>query len=220
MCEWQLDSHEARVLGVLIEKCFSTPESYPLTLNSITLACNQKSSRNPTMSLSEEEVSATLDLLRSRRLVEHVITSNLGSSKFGYDLKGIAEFTTPELAILCVMLLRGPQTLGQIRSRTERIYYFTDLAGVRANIEKLTNHEKGPFVIRLEREPGHKEARYTHLFSAQSEPAGEEVETRAIPGDGISRIEERLDLVEEDIRWIKQQLTTVLTHGGPERGGA
>ncbi len=210
MAEYQFDSIETRVLGALIEKRFLTPEQYPLTLNSLVLACNQKSSRSPVMSLSEDEVTVALDGLRSRNIVGHVMSSRLGSSKYQHVPGSIANFETRELAILCVLFLRGPQTLGEIRSRTERIYSFSDLAEVSDVIEKLATHENGPFVERLAREPGRKERRFCHLFSDHHDiPSIADVAQGEPAGRGI-HLEARVDLLEKEILEIKQQLQTVI----------
>jgi uncharacterized protein len=208
--EYRFDSTEARVLGALIEKRFLTPEYYPLTLNSLVLACNQKSSRSPVMSLSEDEVVAALDSLRRMSIVGHVITSRLGSSKYQYEPGSIGEFDVRELAILCVLLLRGPQTLGEIRSRTERIYSFSDLGEVSEVIEKLVTHVNGPFTEQLPREPGRKERRYCHLLSDPPDiPSSPETSKRA-PMDASPNLAGRVDFLEQEIIELKRQLNLVL----------
>ena len=210
MIEYRFNSIETRVLGVLIEKRFLTPEYYPLTLNSIIHACNQKSSRDPVMSLTEEEVTVALDGLQEKNIVGHVITSRLGSSKYQYEQGSIAEFEIREFAVLCVLLLRGPQTLGQIRSRSDRIYHFSGLAEVSGVIEKLAKHENGPFAVRLEREPGRKEHRYAHLLSDSPVISSAKDVIQSEPEERVSHLEGRLDLLERDVLEIKQQLQLVL----------
>ena len=195
---------------MLIEKRFLTPEYYPLTLNSIINACNQKSSRDPVMSLTEEEVTAALDGLQEKNIVGHVITSRLGSSKYQYEQGSIAEFEIREFAILCVLLLRGPQTLGQIRSRTERIYNFSDLAEVREVIEKLANHQNGSFITRLEREPGRKEHRYAHLLSDSPVISSAKEVIQSEPEETVPHLESRIDRLERDVLEMKQQLQLLL----------
>ena len=162
------------------------------------------------MSLSEDEVVAALDSLRRMSIVGHVITSRLGSSKYQYEPGSIGKFDVRELAILCVLLLRGPQTLGEIRSRTERIYSFSDLGEVSEVIEKLVTHVNGPFTEQLPREPGRKERRYCHLLSDPPDiPSSPETSKRA-PMDASPNLAGRVDFLEQEIIELKRQLNLVL----------
>lgn len=163
-----LDAIEARVIGSLMEKSLVTPDQYPLSLNALVAACNQKSSRDPVMALGEADVQRTVDALQKRYLVRE--QSGFGSRvpKYHYrlfnDEIGDFRFSRPEQAVMCLLLLRGPQTPGELRSRAGRLFEFADVTDVESTLEALTAYEQGPFVVRLPREPGRREARYAHLF--------------------------------------------------------
>jgi hypothetical protein len=159
-----LTPDEARVLGSLIEKELTTPESYPLSINSLALACNQKSNREPVMSLAEGEVQRALDALRSKQLAWQRSVAGARVLKYEHNIGGKWAFGPDEIAVLCVLLLRGPQTAGEIRGRTGRMHEFPSLPDVEATLEKLMVREDGPFVCKLPRVPGHKECRYAHLL--------------------------------------------------------
>ena len=165
----ELSAHEARVIGCLIEKQITTPEQYPLSLNALTNACNQKSNRDPVLELAEAEVQALIDALSRKHLV--LERAGFGSRVPKYQQRfcntefSMFQFTPQERAILCELLLRGPQTPGELRSRAARMAEFTDAAQVEAALEALAAREGGPMVVRLAREPGRREARYAHLFS-------------------------------------------------------
>lgn len=154
---------EARILGCLVEKEITTPEYYPLSLNALLHACNQKSNRDPLMNLEENEVRGAL-----RALGEQVLVRSAGGdsrvAKYEHRLADTFNFTRPETAILCELLLRGPQTPGELRSRAERMHLFEDLSVVLTTLRRLMEHEP-PLVALLPRQPGMKEARYAHLLS-------------------------------------------------------
>lgn len=158
-----LTNVEARVLGCLVEKEITTPEYYPLSLNALLHACNQKSNRDPLMNLDENEVRGAL-----RALGEQVLVRSAGGdsrvAKYEHRLADTFNFTRPETAILCELLLRGPQTPGELRSRAERMHLFEDLSVVLTTLRRLMEHEP-PLVALLPRQPGMKEARYAHLLS-------------------------------------------------------
>lgn len=166
----QLNPIEVRILGALIEKETATPDYYPLTLNSLVNACNQKSSRDPVMDLDETQVENALDSLRNQRLVWQVKVQGSRVVKYEQNMKNIADFSKSELALLCVLMLRGPQTAGELRTRTTRLIEFHGLSAVEHSLQKLIDHEKGPFVLKMPREPGQKECRYAHLFCPIDEP--------------------------------------------------
>jgi uncharacterized protein YceH (UPF0502 family) len=170
-----LNAVEARVFGVLIEKQMATPDYYPMTLNALVNACNQKTNREPVMDLSSEEVEQALTRLRNNRWVWQVKTQGSRALKYEHNMVRITEFSDREAAIVCVLLLRGPQTAGELRSRTARLAVFHGVAAVEHSLQKLINHEKGPFVIRLDRRSGHKENRYAHLFSEVALPDDEDL---------------------------------------------
>jgi uncharacterized protein YceH (UPF0502 family) len=159
---------EARIIGCLIEKELTTPDQYPLSLSALTNACNQKSSRDPVLQLQEEAVREQLDELKKKHLVSD--RTGFGSRVAKYQHRfcntgfGALEFSSRELGILCVLLLRGPQTPGELRSRTQRLCQFSDVQEVESVLNELMKRQDGPFVARLAREPSRRESRYTHLF--------------------------------------------------------
>ncbi|HVY81077.1 MAG TPA: DUF480 domain-containing protein [Steroidobacteraceae bacterium] len=165
----ELSPLEARIIGCLIEKQITTPDQYPLSLNALVNACNQKSNRDPVLDVSESEVQATLDALSKKHLV--IERSGFGSRVPKYQHRfcntefGTLKFTPQELAIVCELLLRGPQTPGELRSRASRMAPFADMSEVESTLEALRTRDDGPFVARLAREPGRRESRYAHLFS-------------------------------------------------------
>lgn len=172
----ELTAQEARVIGALIEKSIATPDQYPLSINALTNACNQKSNRDPVMDLDELTVQGLLDSLAARALV--VDRSGPGDRvrKYRHLLCntefGSLKFSPPELAIICELLLRGAQTPGELRSRAARLCPFADLGAVQACLDGLMQREDGPFVAALEREPGRREVRYTQLFTRDAPAAG------------------------------------------------
>lgn len=172
-----LEPLEARVIGCLIEKSITTPDQYPLSLNALTLACNQKSNREPVLDLDDATVQRTVDALSRRHMIME--RSGFGSRVPKYQHLfcnteyGSLRFTPPELAIVCELLLRGPQTPGELRSRASRMAAFADVTDVETALESLASRSDGPFVVRLAREPGRRESRYAHRFGehAALEPA-------------------------------------------------
>src|SRR5512135_2764118 len=167
-----LTDTEVRVLGCLIEKELATPEYYPLTLNALTAACNQKSNRDPVMQLEETEVVRALDALRFKQLV--LLSSEGGRvPKYRHILTEKFRLSGAELALLCELMVRGPQTAGELRSRAERMHPFAGPAAVEEALEELLARNP-PLVTWLPRQPGRKEQRYAHLFAGVPEVAGEE----------------------------------------------
>ncbi len=170
-----LSAHEARVIGCLIEKQITTPEQYPLSLNALTNACNQKSNREPILELAEAEVQALVDALSRKHLV--LERSGFGSRVPKYQQRfcntefSLFQCAAQERAIVCELLLRGPQTPGELRSRGARMASFADVTEVEAALEALAQRDGGPMVMRLAREPGRREARYAHLFGGQTPAA-------------------------------------------------
>jgi uncharacterized protein YceH (UPF0502 family) len=208
---------EARVIGSLIEKQITTPEHYPLSLNALAAACNQKSNRDPVMSLDEAAVQETLDVLAKKRLVME--KSGFGSRVVKYQHRfcntqfSSLQLSDQELGIVCVLLLRGPQTPGELRTRTNRLCRFADVAEAEATLEQLTKREDGPLVVRLPREPGKRESRYAHLFSGEVEvlePVREASETASSPALQAQRLDELERLVAnlaEKIEQLEERLT-------------
>ncbi len=158
---------EARVLGSLIEKEITTPDYYPLSLNALISACNQKSNRNPVMDLDGEVIMRANDRLRNKKLVVQTYTEGSRVLKYAQNIGSMFNFSPRELGTLCVLLLRGPQTVGEIRSRTARLAKFNSLAEVGQTLQQLMDREDGPFVVKLARQVGRKENRYAHLFCGE-----------------------------------------------------
>ncbi len=155
---------EARVLGSLVEKDITTPDYYPLSLNALVNACNQKNNREPVMTLDEDAVREALSGLQSQRLAGPASGADSRVTKYEHRLQEVYNFTRGEIAVLCVLLLRGPQTPGELRGRTERMHRFEDLDQVQAALQRLMQREP-PLAALLPRQPGTKEARYAHLMS-------------------------------------------------------
>ena len=164
----QLNSAQARVLGALIEKEVTTPEYYPLSLNALINACNQRSNREPVMDLDEEDVRQALHGLEDLRLAGRARSTDGRVAKFEHWLGEAFNFSRAETALVCVLLLRGPQTPGELRGRTERLHRFEEIADVLAGLQKLMEREPG-MVVQLARQPGMKESRWAHLLSGPVE---------------------------------------------------
>ena len=161
-----LSFEEVRILGSLIEKENTTPEYYPLTINSLINACNQKSSRNPVVTFDESVVENTIQILRDKKLVSKITGPEIRVTKYQQIFTQHYQLTIQQTAVLCVLFLRGAQTIGEIKSRCYRIYEFKDLAETEETLETLMNIEDGPFVIKLPKDSG-RENRYTHLFCGE-----------------------------------------------------
>ena len=201
-----LDAIEVRVLGALLEKDLTTPEYYPLSLNALVNACNQKSNRDPAVSFDSETVEAAVDSLRSKGLALVTTGPGVRVPKYSHRLGETLNFGRRELAILCELMLRGPQTLGELRSRTERIHRFDDLSEVEAVLTRLAEREPDPLTMRLARQPGEKEARYAHLLSGEppAAPAPGVPEPAPRP-DRISVLEQNIQQLREDLAELKQK---------------
>lgn len=157
---------EVRVLASLVEKQLTTPEYYPLTLNALTAACNQKSNRDPVMSLGETEIQSAIDSLRDQSLVYLYYGTGTRTVKYKHMLPGVYELDEAGVAVMAVLMLRGPQTIGEIRERSGRMHEFADLNEVQETLDELARRDE-PLIVQLERQPGQKEARYAHLLSGE-----------------------------------------------------
>ncbi|MDH5547765.1 MAG: DUF480 domain-containing protein [Gammaproteobacteria bacterium] len=208
-----LSFEEARVIGVLIEKEKTTPDVYPMSLNGLTTACNQKSNREPVVNFSETQVQQILDGLIARRLV--LEESGRGSRVIKYKHRfansefGELRLSDQELGILTVMFLRGPQTPGELRSRTNRLCTFSDVSQVEQVLNQLIRRDDGPFVMRMEREPGRRESRYAHLFSgdkiAPSKNTYASVDHEMNLEERVFALEQRLAELEDRLAALEQE---------------
>ncbi len=205
-----LSDVETRVLGSLVEKELTTPEYYPLSLNALVNACNQKSNRDPVMNLDEEAVREALRTLDKKGLAG--VADNMVSrvSKYEHRLQEAYNFTRHEIAILSELLLRGPQTPGELRSRADRMHKFDDLGIVQSTLQRLMKREP-PLIKVLPRQPGTKEARYAHLLSGDVElsmpdsAAGVAVTSGASSSERIARLEAQIENLQSEIADLKQQ---------------
>ncbi len=205
----QLTAHEQRVIGCLIEKEITTPDQYPLSLNALTLACNQKSNRDPVMTLDETTVQATLDQLVKKYLVSD--QTGYGSRVTRYRHRfcnteyGTLVFSPAELALLCELLLRGAQTPGELRVHASRLCALRDVAEVETVLHQLERRADGPFVVRLAREPGKREARYAHRFGGDPATAAlaEPQDVSAADGADIDLLTQRVRALEVEVAQIR-----------------
>jgi uncharacterized protein YceH (UPF0502 family) len=205
-----LNSVEVRVLGALIEKEITTPEYYPLTLNSLTTACNQKSNRDPVVSLEEKAVVRALESLREKGLARQVSGVDMRVPKHYHLFDEKMGLTRPQVAALCVLMLRGPQTVGEIRGRSGRLYEFAGLEEVERVLVELAEWTEGALVVQLARQPGRKESRYAHVL--MGEPEEEDAQTEG-PVDAAAlevRAEnERIAALEEQVKALRDELADV-----------
>jgi len=200
----QLSEIEVRVLGALVEKETTTPEYYPLSLNALVNACNQKSNRDPVLTLQEDSVRQALRSLSDQALVRSA-GGDSRVAKYEHRLNELFNFHRHEIAVLCVLLLRGPQTPGELRTRAERMYAFEDLESVHSALNLLMRRDP-PVARILPREPGTKESRYMHLFSGDSVPAVfSNVEHGVIPSPA-SPENERIQILERQVSELKREL--------------
>lgn len=202
----ELSPLEARVIGCLIEKEVTTPDYYPLTLNSLTAAVNQKSNREPVLSLSDAEVQDVVSELISRRLVSDESGFNSRASKFQHRFCntefGDLKLNAQELGIVCCLLLRGPQTPGELRTRTNRLCSFNDVKETEAVLERLAARESGALVVKLPREPGKRESRYQHLFSGEVDLEALAVESS--PASSFSS--NKMEMLEAEVAELRQEV--------------
>lgn len=208
--KYQLSAQEARVIGCLLEKQVTTPEQYPLSLNAITLACNQKTNREPVMTLSESEVQDVLDELVKKHFLR--TQSGFGNRVVKYEQRfcnsefGQLKLSDAELALIATLLLRGAQTPGELRTRAARLHDFNDVAEVEQQLQQLAEREDGPFVRRLAREPGKRESRFVHLFGAeQAAPEGVDE-----PQEQEASLSRRVNALEQQVAALTQQLQQLM----------
>ncbi|WP_380181632.1 DUF480 domain-containing protein [Kalamiella sp. sgz302252] len=202
---------EARIIGCLLEKQITTPEQYPMSLNGVVTACNQKSNREPVMTLDETGVQDALDMLAKKHLI--TTQSGFGNRVVKYEHRfcnsefGQLKLSSAEVALVATLLLRGPQTPGELRTRSARLHEFSDMAEVEQTLENLASREDGPFVVRLAREPGKRESRYMHLFSGEVDEAALAIAPGAAENGDLA---ERVAELERQVAAMQQQLTQLL----------
>lgn len=207
-----LTEEDARVLGALIEKQMTTPDNYPLSLNALMAACNQSSNRHPVVSYDEETVLAALQRLRRASLVRGIQRIDSRVTKYEHVAGDVLDVTSNEIALLCVLMLRGPNTIGELRTRTERLAKFESLADVETTLNALIEREKEPLVVRLARKPGQKEVRYAHLLSGEAAADISDASPAAIPAthapahDRVAVLEQMVAELQNEVSDIRRQL--------------
>ncbi|UGA57184.1 YceH family protein [Vibrio sp. VB16] len=218
----ELSAIEARVIGCLLEKEATTPDLYPLTLNSLTNACNQKSNREPVMSLSESDVLDAVDNLISKRMVSDESAFNSRVSKYRHRFCntefGDLQFTQQEKGVVCCLLLRGAQTPGELRTRTNRLCQFTDVKETEAVLDKLSaNDIESAIVVKLPREAGKRESRYMHQFCGEvdldafsSAPTNQYEGVKQLENQKLLELEEELALVKKEVAELREMLELLL----------
>src|SRR5262245_34963568 len=204
---------EARVLGSLVEKQVTTPEYYPLTLNSLTLACNQKNNRHPVTSYSEDQVAQALETLREKNLAYVFYGSTSRVPKYKHVMPEVLHLSHPELSLLCVLMLRGPQTPGELRGSASRLHPFNGLEEIEETLTGLLSHEGEPMVVRLARQPGQKEVRFAHLLSGEPEIDVSAVVERPVTAaprrsEQLETLEQKVDRLTAEVEKLRVQFET------------
>ncbi len=231
----KFNQNQLRVLGCLIEKSLTTPDQYPLSVNALTNACNQKSNREPVLSLSEFEVQETIDSLVSKQLIMNQSGASSRVQKYKHRFCntefGELQFSPQELGIICVLFLRGPQTPGELRTRTNRLCEFTDVHETEAVLTEMASIEAAPFVIKLERLPGKRESRYAHCFcedsddfqqaindsdsscysNSESSPSVSKETGTHSSNDRINHLEEQVEMMQLEIDDLREKLEQLLS---------
>ena len=192
---------EVRVLGSLIEKQLTTPEYYPLTLNALTAACNQKSNRDPVVNYDDTTILAAIDSLRDRNLVYLYYGSTSRAVKYKHIVNSVYELDPAGVAVMAVLFLRGAQTIGELRERTGRLHEFSSLGEVQETLDELARRDE-PLVVKLERQPGQKEARFAHLLSGEVDAAAVAAPAAsvAVAADG------RIEKLEKEVESLRAEL--------------
>jgi uncharacterized protein len=220
MAELNLSDFEVRVLGSLAEKAFITPDTYPLSLNAVTMACNQVSNRDPVMQLTDETVQHTLTALREKKLVREWFPSGSRVPKFDHVLNEIYGLNEAQLAALTLLMLRGPQTAGEIKGRSGRMHTFHEVERVEATMQTLIVERQMPLVVKLAKSPGTKEARYAHLLSGERAVERQEISGSLIPpsspaavisgkgDDRFSALEDEVQQLRAEVNWLSRQFET------------
>ena len=212
----ELDDIEARIIGCLIEKSVVTPDQYPLTLNALTNACNQKSARNPVMSLQQGEIQHALRVLEAKHLVRAEENFKSRTEKYAQRFCNSRysdlQFEPPELAIVCLLLLRGPQTPGELRARSGRLHPFADNADVVVSLNSLVERDGGALVVKLPRMPGRKDSEYMHLFSGEIDVEAHVSQSQVAKSTSssdrpnVADLAERVSRLEVEVAELKKKL--------------
>jgi uncharacterized protein YceH (UPF0502 family) len=207
-----LEATELRVLGVLMEKCRTTPDYYPMTINSLTAACNQKTSRKPVVNYDDETVVLALDKLKRRALVSTATGGSSRAIKYKHNFAIVFPVVPAEVALICLLMLRGAQTPGELNTNSGRLYEFETLDEVQQVLEKLASSEP-PYVVQLPRRAGQKEVRYAHLLSGTPD-ANEEDSHDETPSRSSGELEIRLTKVETELAELKEVVDRLLKELG------
>ena len=210
-----LSETEVRVLGALIDKDMTTPEYYPLSLNALVSACNQKSNRNPVVDYDEPTAARAIESLREKKLALVLTGRDHRVPKYRHWAWETLGLGPREMAVLCVLMLRGPQSVGELKGRTQRMYDFDDLASVEVCLDQLIARQPDPLVAKLARQPGAREPRYAHLLSGEvwpSEPEAQPAPVKTLApeeasADRIAKLESDLDELRNEVLEIKEQLS-------------
>ncbi len=202
-----LNPVEARVLATLVEKEITTPNNYPLTLTSLTTACNQKSNRCPVTDLTEKEVVRALMRMREMNIAWEKAPAGSRVMKYSHEISRLLDLTGPQLAVITELMLRGPQTIGELRTRCERMHPLGDIAQAAETVQSLVDWPDGPLVMKLPREPGRRESRYAHLLCGEPEISDEPVEVAESPAVQAVRAEnERIAELENQVEELKAEM--------------
>lgn len=202
--EETLNPVEIRILGALIEKELTTPEYYPLTLNALKAAANQKSNRDPVMRLDETTILRGLDHLRQIKLAWQVSTVGSRAAKFEHRIDALGDISAQEIAVLAVLMLRGPQTAGEIRTRSARMYEFESPAEVLGVLNGLAAHDDGPFTVELPLQPGRREPRFAHLLAGEPQLENTPILSETTPTVPVEN--ERLEVLEQQVATLQNEL--------------
>ena len=201
----ELTPLEARILGVLVEKEKTTPDTYPLTLNSLASGCNQKSSRDPVMNARESEIQSALEELRSRLLVLETYGASGRVLRYAHNFGKCYGVPAGSVALLAALMLRGPQTVSELRANCERLYRFDDVSSVEGYLEELSSRSSGALVLKLSKQPGEREHRWAHLLCGEAAVAAAETTTKRGASDG-SAFEARIAQLEQEVADLRAEV--------------
>lgn len=212
---------EARVLGVLMEKQATTPDIYPLTLNGLTAGCNQKTSRNPVMNVSERDLQSALDSLRRQSLVIESYGASGRVLRYAHNLPKVLDVGQATAALLAVLMLRGPQTAAELRANTERLYAFADVSSVDAFLDEMANRSAGALAVKLARQPGSRENRWAHLLCgpvSESAPAAPLVPATADDDDALTTLRAEVAALREEVAALRAEVQDLRGAVAPDNG--